>query len=155
MIALLAAAQVVMSVPATPAPALPPVTSGYSIIIARAVSQSDPIPIECGGANCTSWFLGKFDQAESIAGESLPANFLARIEMGSPFISQYQLAMVVEPIPRGGHRVRAAHGFNDSTKLACFDTNETAGLIPQPTGVRLLLSGSRICIRDNGQRHSQ
>ena len=132
MIAWLAAAQAVMSVPATSAPVLPPVTSGYSIVVARAFSQSDPTPIACGAVNCTSWFLGKFDRAENVAGAPLPAKFLARLEMGSPFISQYTLAMIVETLPDGSYRVRATHGFDDSTGLACFDDDCSPGLHPCP-----------------------
>ena len=147
MIGWLAAAQAVMSVPATPAPALPPVTSGYSIVVARAVAQSDPIPIDCGAANCTSWFLGRFDQSHNIAGAPLPAKFDARLEMGSPFISQYVLAMVVETLPDGSRRVRATRGFHYQTKLACFDVGDTEALTPQPDGPRIVRSGRQICVK--------
>jgi hypothetical protein len=142
-----AAAQAVMSVPATPGPVLSPVTSGYSIVVARAVSQSSPIPIACGAANCTSWFLGKFDQARNIAGVPLPSTFEARIEMGSPFISRYVLAMIVENMPDGTNRVRAAQGFHYRTKLACFDRADTEKLTPQPTAERLVRSGAALCVK--------
>jgi hypothetical protein len=147
LIALLAAAQAVMSVPATAGPALPPVTSGYSIVIARAVRQSDPKPIACGAANCTSWFLGKFDQARNIAGVPLPSTFDARIEMGSPFISRYVLAMIVEGMPEGTYRVRAAQGFHYQTKLACFDLADTEKLTPQPSAEHLVRSGAALCVK--------
>ena len=144
---LLAAAQAVMSVPVTPAPALPRVTGGYSIVVARAESQSDPIPIACGAPDCTSWFLGRFDRAETIAGNALPSEFLARLEMGSPFNTQYRLAMIVETLPDGKHRVRAAQGFHYATKLACFDVDETAALTPQPSGERIVRQGRQICVK--------
>jgi hypothetical protein len=144
---LLAAAQAVMSVPVTPAPALPPVTSGYSIVVARAVSQSDPIPITCGEENCTSWFLGKFDQVQNVAGVPMPARFQARLEMGSPYMDQYKLAMIVEALPDGSHRVRATRGFHYQTKLACFDLNETELLSPQPVGERIVRQGRQLCIK--------
>ncbi len=147
MIALLAAAQGVMSVPATPAPALPPVTSGYSIVVARAVAQGDPIPINCGAANCTSWFLGKFDRSHNVAGAPLPPKFEARLEMGSPFISQYVLALIIETLPDGSRRVRAAQGFHYRTKLACFDVADTEALTPQPDGSRIVRSGRQICVK--------
>ena len=147
MIALLAAAQAVMSVPATPAPALPPVTTGYSIVIARAVRQSDPIPIRCGAANCTSWFLGRFDEAQTVAGEPLPEEFLARIEMGSPFISQYELAMIIEKLPNGSLRVRAAQGFDARAGRTCFDAADTMRLDPEPKGERLVHAGRALCVR--------
>jgi hypothetical protein len=147
LIVLLAAAQAVMSVSAAPGPILPPVTSGYSIVIARAVSQSDPKSIACGAANCTSWFLGKFDQARNIAGEPLPATFDARIEMGIPFISRNVLAMIVESMGDGTYRVRAAQGFHYQTKLACFDFSNTETLTPQPTGERLVRQGRQLCIK--------
>ena len=136
-----------MSVPATASPALPPVTSGYSIVVARAVSQSDPKPIDCGSDFCTSWFLGKFDKVENVAGEPLPAAFDARIEMGSPFISQYVLALLVETLPDGTRRVRASPGFHYRTKLACFDLADTAGLSPPPNGDRLAQSGKQLCVK--------
>jgi len=147
LIALLAAAQAVISVPATPAPALPPVTSGYSIVVARAVAQGDPIPIDCGAANCTSWFLGKFDQARTVAGVPLPAAFEARLEMGSPFISRYVLAMIVEALPDGTRRVRAAQGFHYQTGLACFDVADTSALTPPPGVERLVLQGRQLCVK--------
>jgi hypothetical protein len=147
LIAWLAAAQAVMSVPATPAPALPPVTSGYSIVVARAVSQADPIPIDCGADDCTSWFLGKFDRAETVAGAPLAAKFLARLEMGSPFIDQYTLAMIVETLPNATYRVRATHGFDDSTGLACFDLADAERLTPEPAGPRIVRSGRQLCVK--------
>jgi hypothetical protein len=143
----LAAAQAVMSVPATPAPALPPVTSGYSIVVARAVSQSDPKPIACGATNCTSWFLGRFDRAETLAGAPLPAEFLARLEMGSPFISQYTLALLVERLSDGSNRIRAAQGHDSRTGLACFDVGDTEKLMPEPSGKRLIRKGRAICVK--------
>jgi hypothetical protein len=143
----LAAAQAVMSVPATAAPALPPVTEGYSIVVARAVAQSDPIPIDCGAANCTSWLLGKFDQSHNIAGMPLPSAFEARLEMGSPFISQYVLAMIVEVLPDRTHRVRTARGFHYATGLACFDAADTAALTPPAAGPRLVRQGRQLCVK--------
>ena len=145
--ALLAAAQAVMSVPVTPAPALPPVTGGYSIVVARAVSQSDPIPIACGAEFCTSWFLGRFDRSETIAGEPLPAEFVARLEMGSPYIDQYTLAMLVERLADGTRRVRATRGHDGRTSLACFDISDTEKLMPQPTGERIVTQGRQICVK--------
>ena len=136
-----------MSVPATPGPQLPPVTSSYSIVVARAVRQSDPIPIECGAEFCTSWFLGKFDKVQNIAGEPLPQTFDARLEMGSPFISQYVLAMLVEILPDGTRRVRASPGFHYQTKLACFDLADTARLSPVPAGDRIVRSGKQLCVK--------
>ena len=147
MILALAAAQAVMSVPATPGPQLPPVTSGYSIVVARAVSQADPIPIDCGKEFCTSWFRGKFDRTQNVAGEPLPAQFDARIEMGSPFISQYELALIVERIADGTLRVRAAQGHHWQTKLACFDLHDTRSLTPQPAGDRIVQSGNQLCVK--------
>lgn len=147
MIAFLAAAQVVMSVPATPAPPLPPVTGGYSIVVARAVSQADPIAIDCGADNCTSWFLGRFDRARNVAGTPLPAKFNARIEMGSPFISQYVVAMIVETLPDRTYRVRAAQGFHYATMLACFDVSNTEALTPPPSGEGLVRKGRAICVK--------
>ena len=145
--ALLAAAQAVMSVPVTPAPALPPVTGGYSIVVARAVSQSDPIPIACGAEFCTSWFLGKFDRAQTVAGEPLPAEFVARLEMGSPYIDQYSLAMIVEHLPDGTRRVRATRGHDSRSGLACFDVPDTEKLTPQPTGERIVRQGRQVCVK--------
>jgi hypothetical protein len=145
LIGLLAAAQAVI-VPATPAPELPPVTTGYSIVVARAVKQTDPIPIKCGADFCTSWFLGKFDQVENVAGTPLHEKFQARLEMGSPFTDKYRLAMVVETLPDGTLRIRAAQGFHYQTKLACFEA-DTSRLTPPPEGQRLVRRGSALCIK--------
>jgi len=147
LITLFAAAQVVMSVPVTPAPEMPPVTSGYSIVVARAVSQTDPIPVACGAGHCTSWFLGTFDQARNVAGSPMAPEFAARIEMGSPFADQYMLAMIVETLPDGAYRVRSAQGFHYRTKLACFDVDDTEKLTPPPSGQDLVRQGRAICVK--------
>jgi hypothetical protein len=148
LIAWLAAAQAVMSVPVTSAPPLPPVTSGYSIVTARAVSQSDPIPIACGAANCTSWFLGKFDHARTLAGAPLSAEFLARIEMGSPFISQYRVLLLIAPDADGKLRVRSSTGFHSRTNEGCLDAPDTDALTPPPAGPDLVKRGRVICTID-------
>ena len=145
---LLAAAQAVMSVPATPAPALPPVTSGYSIVVARAVTQGNPIPIQCGAPNCTRWFLGKFDQARTLAGPPLPAEFDARLEMGSPFDQQYRLLLLVAREADGTLRIRSDGGFNTRTKEACLDPRDTDALTPPPAGPELVRRGRAICTID-------
>ena len=146
--ALLAAAQAVMSVPVTPGPALPPVTSGYSIVVARAVSQSDPIPIACGADYCTSWFLGKFDQARTLAGKPLPSEFHARIEMGSPFNMQYRQLLLIAPDANGVLHVRSDSGFHTRTNEGCLDAEDTAALTPEPSGPDLFKRGRAICTID-------
>ena len=147
MMLVLAAVQAVMSVPVTPAPQAPPVTTGYSIVVARALTQTDPIPIACGSDNCTSWFLGKFDQVRNVAGIALPPAVQARMEMGSPFDTQYTLAMIIESQPDGSRRIRAAQGFHYQTKLACFDVRDTESLTPQPTGEQLVRDGRALCVK--------
>ena len=142
---LLAAAQAVMSVPATPAPALPPVTGNYSIVVARAVEQADPIAIDCGLEFCTSWFRGKFDQARTLAGNPLPAEFNARIEMGSPFNMRYHLLLLVAREPDGALRVRSQTGFDGRTKEGCLDARDTVALTPEPSGPDLFKRGQAIC----------
>jgi hypothetical protein len=145
---LLAAAQAVMSVPATPAPALPSVTSGYSIVVARSVTQGSPIPIQCGAPNCTSWFLGKFDRSRTLAGLSLPAKFEARLEMGSPFDQQYRMLLLIAREADGTLRIRSDSGFNTRTKEACLDTRATDALTPPPAGPGLFRRGRAICTID-------
>ena len=137
-----------MSVPVTPAPQLPPVTDNYSIVVARAVEQSDPIAIGCGTDSCTSWFLGKFEQARTLAGNPLPEKFDARIEMGSPFNMQYRQMLLVAREPDGTLRVRSAGGFNTRTNEACLDARDTAALTPGPNGPHLLKKGRAICTID-------
>ena len=148
MIFALAAAQAVMSVPVTSGPALPPVTSGYSIVVARAVSQADPIPIDCGEEFCTSWFLGKFDRARTLAGEPLPAEFDARIEMGSPLNMQYRLLLLVARDADGTLRVRSDTGFHGRTNEGCLDVEDTSALTPEPSGPDLFKRGRAICTID-------
>ena len=148
MIALLAAAQAAMSVPVTPGPGLPPVTSGYSIVVARAVEQKDPVPIDCGSEFCTSWFLGTFDQAKTLAGDQLPAQFKARIEMGSPFNMQYRQLLLVAREADGTLRVRSDSGFHTVTKEGCLDAGATAALAPEPSGPDLFKRGRAICTVD-------
>ena len=137
-----------MSVPVTSAPAMPPVTRGYSIVVARAVVQSDPIPIACGAEFCTSWFLGKFDQARTLAGTPLPPEFNARIEMGSPFNMQYRSLLLVARDGDGTLRVRSNTGFHSRTNEGCFDVDDTASLTPEPTGAELFRRGKALCTID-------
>jgi hypothetical protein len=146
LIALLAAAQA--SVPVTSAPQLPPVTENYSIVVARAVEQSDPIAIDCGTEFCTSWFLGKFDQARTLAGVPLPDKFDARIEMGSPYNMQYRQLLLVARDEDGALRVRSVSGFHTVTNEGCLDARDTAALTPEPSGPDLLKKGRAICTID-------
>ena len=137
-----------MSLPVTAAPALRPVTSGYSIVVARAVAQTDPIPIACGSDSCTSWFLGKFDQARTLAGNPLPAVFNARIEMGSPFNTQYRSLLLVVRESDGTLRVRSHTGFHTRTNEGCLDVKDTAALTPDPNGPDLFRRGKALCTVD-------
>ena len=137
-----------MSAPVTSGPELPPVTSDYSIVIARAVEQTDPIPIDCGSEFCTSWFLGSFDQAKTLAGETLSAEFKARIEMGSPFNMQYRQLLLVAREANGTLRVRSVSGFHTLTNEGCLDAGATAALAPEPSGPDLFRQGRVICTID-------
>ena len=137
-----------MSVPATPGPALPPVTSGYSIVIARAVEQTDPMPIDCGSDSCTSWFLGRFDQARTLAGNPLPGEFDARIEMGSPYNMQYRQLLLITQETDGTLRVRSVSGFHTLTNEGCLDARDSAALIPEPSGPGMYRRGRAICTID-------
>jgi hypothetical protein len=148
LIALVAAAQAVMSVPATPGPVLPPVTSRYSIVVARAVEQTDPIPIDCGSDFCTSWFLGRFDQGRTLSGNPLPSEFDARIEMGSPYNMQYRQLLLVAQETDGTLRVRSASGFHTLTNEGCLDARDTSVLTPEPGGPDLFKRGRAICTID-------
>ena len=134
-----------MSVPATAAPALPPVTSDYSIVVARAVAQTDPLPIACGAEFCTSWFLGKFDRARTLAGNPLPTEFNARIEMGSPFNTQYRSLLLVVRDADGALRVRSHSGFHVHTKEGCLDSRDTAAITPAPVSPDLFKRGKALC----------
>ena len=137
-----------MSVPVTTAPALSPVTSGYSIVVARAVTQTDPIPIACGAEFCTSWFLGKFDRARTLAGNPLPTEFNARIEMGSPFNMQYRSLLLLARESDGTLRVRSHTGFHSRTNEGCFDSRDTSALTPAPTAPGLFKRGKALCTID-------
>jgi hypothetical protein len=148
LIGLLAAAQAVMSVPATPAHQLPPLATGYSIVVARAVEQTDPIPIRCGSEFCTSWFRGTFDQARTLTGNPIPAEFDARIEMGSPFNMKYRLLLLVARDADGTLRVRSQTGFDGRTNEGCFDARDTVALTPEASGPDLYKRGRAICTID-------
>ncbi|CAN5330637.1 hypothetical protein BH09PSE4_BH09PSE4_06340 [soil metagenome] len=125
-----------------------PAPGSVSIVVARAVRQTDPQAEPCGAANCLSWFLGEFDDARTVSGAALPAAFNARIKMGSPFISRYTLAMIVERLPDGTQRVRATRGFHWQTHLACFERADTATLGLQPDDRGLIESNGQLCVRE-------
>jgi hypothetical protein len=67
--------------------------------------------------------------------------------MGSPFISQYRLALLVERLPDGSYRVRAAPGFHYATGLACFENSDTKLLTPEPAGARIIRAGRQLCVK--------
>jgi hypothetical protein len=150
MILTLVLAQAAIIVPAaSPARpfAAPADPDRLSLVIVQTVSETDPRPL-CDLPNCTSLFLGRYRDAHTLAGPSLAAEFSARIEMGSPWIRPYRLALIVEQRDGDEPLVRATAGFNLSTGEGCFEAGETAALHWRPMGPGVTLKGEAICVVD-------
>lgn len=125
----------------------PPVAANLSLVIADTVEQVDPQPL-CAQANCTSLFLGTFRHGHVLAGQAMPAMFAARLEMGSPFLSRYRLALIVEQRPDAEPLVRAQAGFNVRTGVACFEPADVRSLGWTPSGAGISVKGDLICVKE-------
>jgi hypothetical protein len=144
----LLAAQAI-SVPAySPPAALPPaVPERLSLVVATTVSETDPQPL-CDRPNCTSLFLGRYAQARTLSGPAVETEFAARVEMGSPWIRPYRLALVVEQRPGAEPLVRAMTGFSSRTGQACFGADELTPLGWTPQGAGVSRSDGAVCVTD-------
>jgi len=144
-------AQAVVSIPAiSPTePLRPPADPALlSLVVADTVSETDPQKL-CPQPNCTSLFLGKYENARTLAGVELPAQFGARVEMGSPWTTRYRLALIVEQRPGTEPLIRAMAGFNARTGEACFDVDETDALRWRPESQDIVRRNAVICVKDD------
>jgi hypothetical protein len=143
-------AQLVVSVPAAApaeAGAVPADPDRLSLVVADTVSETDPQKL-CERPDCTSLFLGRYKNGVVRAGQSLPAEFAARIEMGSPFNMPYRLALIVEQREGREPLVRAVTGFNQRTGEGCFDPRETEVLKWEPSGPGITRRRNVICVSE-------
>lgn len=138
-----------LSVPAysPPNPFPPAVPENLSLVIATSVSETDPRPL-CDRPNCTSLFLGRYDRAVAVAGPAVEPAFAARVEMGSPWVRPYRLALIVEQRPGQEALVRAMTGFSGRTGQACFDADVLTGLGWTPRGDGVTPVEGRTCVAD-------
>lgn len=138
-----------LSVPARspPGTAPAPVPERLSLVIATAVSETDPRPL-CDDPTCTSLFLGRYGAAETLAGPVTPTEFTARVEMGSPWNQRYRLALIVEQRPGQEPLVRAMTGFNSRTGQACFEAAAVRDLNWSPEGTRISRDGGGLCVSE-------
>ncbi|MFN3726772.1 MAG: hypothetical protein ACK4SZ_10760 [Allosphingosinicella sp.] len=148
MLGLLLLAQSV-AVPAVSPPRAHPAVApdSLTLVVADAIEQTDPQPL-CAAPDCTSMFLGRFDNARVLAGAGLPQAFTARLEMGSPYISRYRLALIVEQRPGNEAIVHDVAGFNSRTGIACFDHMDTGRLGWTPTGAGITTERGIICVTE-------
>lgn len=122
-------AQAVVHVPVAPPPAgsspldTPADPAALTLVVADSVAQTDPRPL-CASPACASLFLTRWKNARTIAGEPLGEAFAARMVMGSPFMSQARIVLVIERRDGDEPLVRAARGFNSRTGEACFENGE-------------------------------
>lgn len=142
-------AQAVMSVPAAPRRELAPPTdlARLSIVVADTAGETDPKPL-CRRSDCLSMFLGSYVNAVVLAGPPIGPRFKARVEMGSPFIQRYRLALIVEQRPGQEPLVRSMAGFGDSSHEACFDWRDTEGWKWEVAGPRIVKRGAVICVAE-------
>jgi hypothetical protein len=140
-----------LSVPAYSPPAAlpPPVPENLSLVVATTVSETDPQPL-CDRPNCTSLFLGRYTAARTLAGPAVQADFAARVEMGSPWIRPYRLALVVEHRPGSEPLVRAMTGFSTRTGQACFGMDELTPLGWTPQGAGVTSDDGEVCVTEPG-----
>lgn len=140
-----------LSVPAYSPPAAlpPPVPERLSLVVATTVSETDPQPL-CDRPNCTSLFLGRYTGTRTLAGPAVDADFAARVEMGSPWIRPYRLALVVEQRPGAEPLVRAMTGFSQSTGQACFGADELTPFRWTPEGAGITRTDGAVCVTEPG-----
>jgi len=140
-----------ISVPAySPPGAIPPaVPERLSLVVATTVSETDPQPL-CDRPNCTSLFLGRYTGAKTLAGPVVEGDFAARVEMGSPWIRPYRLALVVEQRPGAEPLVRAMTGFSSRTGQACFGADELTPLGWTPEGAGITRTDGAVCVSEPG-----
>lgn len=126
-----------------------PAPPAFTLVVARAVSQSDPRPASCGpdGSCDDNLFLGLFDQGRTIAGAPLPRRFHARMLLHTPLISPTTLAMIVERLPDGSLVARRITGFHYLTHKACFDDAREYPVAWQPTGPGITIDKGVVCYR--------
>jgi len=145
---LLAQTLVQMPIVSPVEPVFPPADPAkLSLVIVQTVSETDPIPL-CAQPNCTSMFLGRYKDAVTLAGPALPAEFSARIAMGSPWDRPYRLALIVEQRDGQEPLVRAETGFNVRTGEGCFEAKDTDPLNWRPTGERVHWQRQALCLTD-------
>ena len=123
---------------------------GFALVVARAVSQSDPRPAPCGpdGSCGDSMYLGAFDQGRTVAGVAVPRRFEARIRFHTPLISPTDLAMIVERAGDGSLTVLRRAGFNDRTNTACFVEPDEQPVDWQPAAQGISTRNNRLCYTD-------
>lgn len=141
-----------ISVPAySPPAALPePAPDQLSLVVATTVSETDPQPL-CDRPNCTSLFLGRYREAVTLAGPITPMDFVARVEMGSPWIRPYRLALIVEQRPGKEPLVRAMTGFSQRSGKACFQAGQLSGLRWSPEGPGISREAGALCVSETPQ----
>ena len=146
-------AQAVVSIPASP-PAEPlPAPGGadrLSLVIADTVSETDPQRL-CDQPDCTSLYLGSYRNAVVLAGLPVGQEFEARIEMGSPWLRPYRLAMIVEHRDGREPLVRAVTGFHERTGEGCFETRDTDALEWAPEGPGITVRRRVICVTNQAE----
>ena len=150
MISLALLAQVLVAVPATTEPpqlGVPPDPARLSLVVADTVSETDPQPL-CDRPDCLSLFLGRYSNAMVLAGMPVEPQFAARIAMGSPWISRYRLAFIVEQREQKEWLVRAVAGFGDGTHEACFERRDTDSLNWDPAGPKIVKRGRVLCVQE-------
>lgn len=141
-----------ISVPAYSPPGVLPEAAPdqLSLVIATTVSETDPQPL-CDRPNCTSLFLGRYREAVTVAGPITPVDFAARVEMGSPWIRPYRLALIVEQRPGKEPLVRAMTGFSARDGKACFEAGQVSGLRWSPEGPGISRDAGALCVSDTTQ----
>jgi hypothetical protein len=120
---------------------------GHALVVARALSQSDPRPAPCGpdGSCGDSMFLGLFDRARTVAGVAVPERFKARIRFHTPLIAPTEMALVVEWGPNASLTVLRRAGFNERTKTACFIEPDEQPVDWHPVAPGITKRGDSFC----------
>lgn len=156
MLALLAAAQSMSTLPAPAACAAQPVAPAaskpatLSLVIATSGTQDDPRPAPCGpdGSAGDFHYRSTFSAARTLAGQALGPDFEARLKLHTPYISRYRLALIVERQSDGSLLVRRQSGFNGRNGIACFDAPDEWPVEWLPEAPEIRYQGNSLCVFD-------
>ena len=128
----------------------PPPTEGeWSLVVARAVAQDDPRPLDCPPDDICldADFRGRFDRAATVVGSPIPRSFVARVVQHTRWMGKPRVLLMLSRQPGGAWSVFTQR-FADDHGWACIDHRYTQSRLP-PLSVRADVEDrpDEVCVR--------